>query len=338
MVAESLEAMAVAVTSALEKPHTEHRITRQSLPRASSIGPCVREQVLSVTEWERRPPPDVYLSQRFQRGHDIERIVRGQLIKAGFELYENQRPFTITERVDLTDGTINPEGWTMEICTGHTDGRIEWNGLRPVTEIKSLYPNVWVRVDAFEDFFAMGSFWSKWTNQILLYMYANDVIDGLMIIDDCLGHIKCLPVRLEDHLDRCEAALTVCRQAAVALENESIPDFHHDPLVCKSCWAREAGICKPPMSDGSIKVLSDAQTEDWLLRMDQAVEVAKAYNSIDRKFKDAMKARGDGVYVCGDFQVTVKVKPSPVYEIPDDVKAKFKKMGTRTYTTWERLT
>lgn len=332
----AISALADEVVAKIEAPHRKQKTYMKRNPRASGIGPCAREQALSITEWARRPVPDTWLSQRFQRGNEVEALVRRNLIDAGYELVENQTPFEIDERIGPA-GDRSSDGEDTLICTGHTDGKIAWEGEKPVTEIKSMNVNIWNRVNEFADFERMGSFWKRYTNQILLYMYANDETAGLFLLDDCMGHIKAIPVLLDDHLDKCEAALRTCRIASYAVASDTLPDFHPDTLECRKCWAREIGACKPAMEGEVITILDDAQTEEWLFSLEADKEAAKRFGTADRKFKDQMKGRGPGVYLCGDYSVTVTQKPSKSYDVPKEIKDQFASDSFRTYTVWERL-
>jgi len=314
---------------------SERKTFRQDHPRASSIGECAREIYHQIVDWAMKPPPSIALAARFGRGNDVEKIVTRQLIEEGWDIVEQQLPFEIKEKHPRQ----NSKDDDLIICTGHADLRIAWNGTKPVGEIKSLNPNVWARIDSIDDFVRMGGFWTRYTNQLPLYCYAHDEPLGLFILDDCLGHRKYLPMILEEHLDECEAALQKCRAAKLGTIAGEPPDFCTDPTACMNCWCREVGVCMPPLdfSGDGVHVLDDAELAADLLRLDELAEDAKERAAIDKRVKTAMKARGAGQYVAGEYLITVKARPRKAYDIPADVKAKYAREDETVYTTWARM-
>lgn len=304
---------------------SERRVYRQDHPRASSIGDCARAIFYDITQWQQRPPPNPELLQRFQRGHDVERVVNRELLADGWNVIEQQMPFEIVEpyahwgrAFGFDVGAKEPE---LIICTGHVDGRIEWNGLNPVVEIKSLNANVWGRIETAEDFKRMGSFWTRYPRQLLLYCYANNEPFGLFLLDDCLGHWKAISMILDEWLDECEAALVTARTAAIAAITGEPPPFCQNPLVCKDCWCKREGVCFPSLdfSETAINVIEDAEFADSLAQLAGLASCHQEYARLDKPFKDRMKLTGPGQYIVGDYLVTVK------------------KHKNSTRTTYERL-
>jgi hypothetical protein len=281
---------------------------RQDHPRASSIGNCAREVFYQITQWELKPTHDAELLFRFQRGSDVELIVKRELLGDGHEVVEAQRTFEIKEHV--------PElGKDLIICTGHIDGRIAHKGIKPVVEIKSLHPNVWARIETFEDFGRMGSFWARYPRQLLLYCYAHSEPDAMFLLDDCLGHWKLVPAFLEDHMDACERALQIAKTAAVAVETGTEPDFIDDPSECRRCWARQAGVCFPPLdhSADAVQIVNDELVGVDLARTAELREGGEEFNRLVKGIKNQFKARGAGRYLAGDFLVEVEVKSKKTF-------------------------
>lgn len=311
--------------------HVDRAQYRQDHPRASSIGECSREIYYQMTEWERRPPPTIELAHRFQRGRDVEKWVTRQLLDDGWDVCETNVPFEIRENL--------PNYGEQIILTGHCDGRIKWNGAKPVFDVKSLNPNIWNRVNSIGDFMTMGGFWAHYPRQILIYAYQYNESGGLLLLDDCLGHWKPIPVVLEDYLDETESALRKCKEAKVARLRGSPPPFHHDPAACLKCWAREAGVCFPPMSGGhGIRIIEDAELAEALLVMEQTEEAAKDYEAAKRRTDEQFKALGAGQYIVDDFLVKTKEQAHTSYPgIPQELKEPYKVVGKSYRTTFERL-
>lgn len=69
-------------------------------------------------------------------------------------------------------------------------------------------------------------------------------------------------------------------------------------------------------------------------RMSLLEDQAKEYGQIEKRVKEKMKEQGEGEFQVGKFRVTVESKPRVAYEIPADVKEKYKTEGSATFVTW----
>jgi hypothetical protein len=269
----------------------------QHVPRASSIGDCDREMVLSMTNWQLRPPPEPGLMAIFERGKVIEKVVLKQLSDLEFDVTLSQMASEIRDR----DGTL--------LCTLHIDGRIEWQGICPVFECKSLNQYTWASIDTAEDLAASKTAWArKYPRQLLLYMYAHDEPNGLFLCDDKSGHWKVIPMRLEDHLDTVETLLQRLRSVVDHKAAGTLPAFIDNPLICKACWCCKAGICLPPMdwSAGGIHIIDDMELALHFATVFDYEDEASEYGVAERAIKEHFKARGPGDYLVGSVEVHVK--------------------------------
>jgi len=289
------------------------RTSPQDHPRASAVGVCAREVYHQITDWQLRPQPDTTLLHRFQRGNEVESIVVRELLADGFYVHnylDEQITFEIRENLPEELQSHRDSYDSFIICRGHMDGRITWGDDKPVFEVKSLNPNVWGRIESVRDFFSMGSFWVKYPRQMLLYLYQAAEPFGLFILDDCLGHWKILPVVFDDFLDECEDALRTCRKAAIAARTGAPPPYHDDPTVCLECWARDVGVCSPPLDFTPAKFieLHGASINDdiWTTELNKAERAA--FNESDKRIKDTMKLYGPGMYVAGDWLIKCEQK------------------------------
>lgn len=317
-------------------------VYRQDHPRASAIGDCAREIYHQIKNWDKRPKPNLELQGRFNRGNEVQNIVVRDLLAEGWAVLETELPFEHRESLKGPTVGNRVQGWANQIiCTGHSDLRLAWNGMKPVGEIKSLNPNVYNRVNEMADFRRMGSFWTRYTHQLPLYCYAQNPPEelGLFILDDCMGHRKAIPMVLEDHLDECEEALQLCRAAKVGVLTGEPPPHCTDPTVCTKCWAREAGLCFPPINSDAdaIQIIDDAELAQSLARHEEIIEPGKEYNALDKAIKGRMKAHGAGEYVAGDFLVRVKAQSRRTYNVPDEVKQRYADTGAAIVTTWTRI-
>lgn len=296
------------------------RKSPQDHPRASSLGVCAREVYHQIADWQMRETFPVELLQRFRRGNEVESIVVRELLEDGFDVKAQQIAFELRETIH-SETERGFEYDNLIICRGHMDGRIGWDGDNPVFEVKSLNPNVWGRIETARDFLTMGSFWVKYPRQMLLYLYQAAEPYGLFILDDCLGHWKILPVILDEWLDECEDALQVCRAAAIAARTAEPPPFYNDPETCLECWARDAGVCSPPL-DFTPSKFTELHGEDFGLNLTLMAEWKEdhtLYAASDKAIKARMKLYGAGRYMAGNWLITCEIK------------------GGKFYTTWRRI-
>lgn len=303
----------------------------QYAPRASAIGKCPREMYYQVTAWDKRPPPSLELAARFRMGNVVEHAVVTDLRAMGFRITGEQTAFQIKEAW---------AGRDLIICTGTYEGRIGLNGAPGVIfEIKSLTDHVFDKVNALEDFTRMGDFWQRYPKQLLAYTYHVAEPEAMYVLRSLRGETKCIPIRLEDHLDICEQALRDCRAAAIGVAERVPPPFHKDPAVCMKCWAREAGVCAPPMdfSDAGIRIVDDPEIAEALRVMEQNDEAATEYDAAKKRVDEQFKARGAGQYMVGDYFVETKEGVSVTYKVPDEIRAPYRVEGKRFTTKWERV-
>lgn len=275
-----------------ERLATQGKQYRKTTNWASSIGECKREMFYSITEWDKKPVPDLHLLARFEEGREQERKILRRLLENGLDVIEGQKPIDIKDR----KGRV--------VISARLEGKVRWNGSKIPFEIKSLNPNVYARIDTVEDFNKME--WSRrYPIQMNLYLYAENAEQGLFILTDCLGHFKLIPCFLD--LDLVERVLTVCTEVMDAVESGNPPDFlRHKPNTCKKCWAF-GRVCQPPIEpQQGLELIDNSELLDALIRREQTEEAHHDYAVADKIIKDILK--GKPMVICGDYQITGEEK------------------------------
>ena len=298
---------------------------RQAGPRASNIGECAREVYHQCVDWERRPAFDTATLARFDRGHEIERIVTGQLLRGGWSPEGSQTPFELR---DITGEVY---------CSGHIDGRLRLaDGTKPVYEIKSINPNTWAQINTAEDWDRQKSpFWRRYPNQLLLYLFATGEEYGLWILDDCLGHLKVVPLVLLEWADRAERVLQTALAAHTGIKRGTPPDYCGNAEVCSRCWCREVGVCQPPMgAECELGVLNDVELEEMLAEHARLEEDGREWKRLDEAIKARLKPLAAGMYVAGGFACEVKKIATTQYQVPAEVRAEYKQTAEQTRCKW----
>lgn len=270
--------------------HLERHISAypRSNPIASDLSPCVRELVLQMTHWQERPLPTPELKARFERGNLIEDAVIRELGQLGISVRAERKPFEIKD----ARGRI--------ILRGKIDGFVEQERHEYPMEVKSLNPNVFQRVETVEDF-GRWTWGAKYPEQLMSYLYGENLEEGFFLLDDCLGHWKLLPVTLD--YAKMEAILKRCEQAVDHRDAGTLAEYHDDPAVCRRCWAF-GRICFPPIEQQGLQVLADPDFETKLERRQELHDAAKEYEALDKEVKASVKGK-DGL-VIGRFLIQGK--------------------------------
>lgn len=287
----------------------ERRIEKypRTNPIASDIGDCCREMVLSILHWQDRDLPSAELKARFERGNLVEDTVMRELSSLGISVRVERQPFEIRDKK------------MRLILRGKVDGFVRWQDADYPMEVKSLDPNVFRQVESVEDF-QRWTWASKYPRQLQAYLYANNLEEGFFLLDDCMGHWKLIPVKLdfaemEQILQRCEQAVE-CVEAIRAVPDEILllPGYHKDPAVCRRCWAF-GRVCTPPAEYHGLVMADDPEFEQALDRRGELQTAHKEYESLDKAIKERVKGQ-DGVVV-GAWLIQGKEIPRKGYTVQD---------------------
>ena len=262
---------------------------------ASDIGECQRESVLAIREWGQRPAFNPEIKARLERGNAIENLALAELAALGYQARVERKPFEIKN-----------DGGQL-LCRGRLDGFLEKDNRTFPFECKSLNPNVYNQINEQVDF-DRYFFFRKYPKQLQTYLYANNLDEGFWILDDCMGHWKLIPCRLD--YNRMEAILQHLEVVADHLEAKTLPDFHKDPSTCLKCWAR-GRICNPPFfgSEG-MQLIKDPELEQKLDRRADLDLFATEYDHLDKELKELLKEtmKPEQVFIIGKWMVKAEEK------------------------------
>lgn len=284
----------------------------QHVPRASAIDKCARAVYYQITAWEQRPKFEPEKLARFERGTVLEeRVVVPLISELGFKWLHGQQAFALR----------NVEGEV--ICTGHIDGKIRWRGQDVVVDVKTMHPNLWGK-DLTVPALLADPYCYRYVNQLLLYMDAHRAEAGLLVIDDCLGHWKLVPIFAADHRDltaqlkaRCELVMTQVRLGVA-------PAHHDDADHCRRCDWFAAKVCDAALdfSAGGIRIINSDELENALAIREITQGEKREFDAADRVIKKALSDLEDGQYLCGSFAIELSSKPRKGYTVQDGVTQK----------------
>lgn len=141
-----------------------------------------------------------------------------------------------------------------------------------------------------------------------MYLLANNLEEGFWILDDCMGHWKLIPCRLD--YERAEKTLKHVESAVDHLAQNTLPAFHGDPTVCFKCWAFKR-VCMPPFAAGEgMQVFDDPEFVEKLKRHQELDPAASEYDRLDREIKDFLKKamKPEQIFLIGDYLIKAEEK------------------------------
>lgn len=268
----------------------------------SAVEECDRMMVYSVTNPKDRAPIDTELKARFEAGEYQENQVNVELRQLGFEIVLQQEVIEIKDR----QGNV--------IGRGKIDGKILYHGHQIPVEVKSMHPQIFEALESLADFQKKPHL-RKYIRQMSMYLYGNNVEEGLFIVTDCLGHWKIFVVTL-DYAEG-EQILQRLERVHKALSEKQLPDrIQYREEVCGRCAF--ASICLPYILRDEMNVLLDEDLVTNLERREQTKDAKSEYERADKWVKEFLKKHEVKKGVAGEFLIIgktteVKEKLVPAY-------------------------
>lgn len=295
----------------LDRKQRERPTIKRTHVYASAYRECLRRMVLEMTEPEALPPFDVDTLARFVRGEDRERdlliaLTRvGQLTNPTFQVIGQQEHFELTDR----------QG--NKILSGKIDCNIAIEELLAPTEAKSWSVNLTQGINKFEDL--LNNRWTKsGAYQLLMYLLGKNQPIGFMLLDKP-GLPELLPVELEPNLELAEEFYAKSEVASKHAREGTLPDYHDEPSVCKTCPFYGA-VCNPPnLASGNMQVISDPYQLERIERFRALRKVLKEagleeYIKLDKSLKEDF--RGVEMALAGDALIKGKWGKQSRLELP----------------------
>lgn len=236
------------------------------------IGGCIRRGVYTRTAWQERELHDARVQLIFDEGNNQERQVLVDFALAGVQIIEQQSAWS----------------WDMYQITGHVDGIHVEDGVAYPVEIKSMSPNVFSRVNSFEDFKKKP--WTRsYMAQITLYMLFKNVDKGIFILKNkSTGELKQITVDLDYELG--EACLKTAEEINKHITEKTLPDRIQDREVCKNCPFKL--LCLPEISFGEpLKIVDDPMYEQRISEYLRLVEQSKQCDTLYELIREEAKAQ-----------------------------------------------
>jgi CRISPR/Cas system-associated exonuclease Cas4 (RecB family) len=287
---------------------------------ASAISECDREMCYSILNWEDKQMYDEHLQARFDKGRQEEKNVIIELMDMGYDIQNTQLPIAVKNR----KGEV--------ICTGKLEGRIRppsWKK-KFVFEIKSMHPDIFKQINTYDDL-DKKPWLRRYKRQIQVYLFGHNEEMGLLILTDCLGHWKIIPV----YLDYGEAEFIIQRLERnwEFIKKNKLPNkmkFKNE--ICSRCNFNH--ICLPDLENTMAELVDSKDIEAQLERRKELHPLAREYNKIDEELKEVYKKSKRDVIIGINWRIITTRSEYQAFDsklVPDSVQLKY--MGTK-----ERIT
>jgi CRISPR/Cas system-associated exonuclease Cas4 (RecB family) len=245
------------------------------------------------------------LAMVFSEGRDQERIVKRDLMDAGFDVYEQQSQMV----------------WPEFQIVGHQDFSIRQPGFGGVhVDVKSCAPFTFDSIDSVEDLLNhKWSFVRHWYSQLVLYMVLqNCETYWLMLKNKSTGKLKVIELRLNDDAYReAERMIAKAKRVNEAVAKGQEPELAQkitDPSVCSEC--EFFNVCLPDMGFKGKAVMLSAEEigelESMLERRAELESAASEYDSVDKEIKETIKevaGTESDVVLVGEWIASIKRTP-----------------------------
>lgn len=244
---------------------------------------------------------DEYVQARMNAGSERETVIIRELMGLGYEWVHGQQKFE-----DKKLGVV-----------GKIEGRLKKDGWIVPVEIKTMNPNMWGRINTVEDLF--DKWWTKkYFYQVQTYLWGNNEPVMLLLLDDCLGHWKIIPVPLD--YDRAELMAQQYERVEAAVQSGVDPEpIPYDAEICGGCNFKH--VCPVPVSFGDGLRPLGPDVADLITTVESYADFAKAHENAKKELKEALK--GHDMAIAGNWGITGKEINVKGREVPARTQAPY---------------
>lgn len=261
---------------------------------------------------EKRREIGAELAMIFSEGNDQARMVKRDLVDAGFEVSGEEEQML----------------WPRYQISGRRDLLLWKPGMKEKVrvEVKSTSPWTFAGINSAEDIRKSSKDWLvKWWRQVALYMVLQGVERyWLLLKNKQNGKIKIIEFRMDDEiLQAAEAMLQKAERVNRLIQIGEQPPTESkisDADYCSECPFFDT--CLPDLAFGpGAAMLTDEQATDLAAMLDRREELsaaAKEYDEVDKEAKGTVKAlelAGYNKVVAGDWICSVKETAKKEYTV-----------------------
>ena len=278
---------------------------------ASELGhPCDRFLYYARVNWRERKPKSPDTIARLREGRDQEDRVIRVLEEAGYRVKLEQLPLQ----------------WEAFRIKGKIDGVVFADSTSFPIEAKSISPWYWDQVRTLEEIKRHPKFWiRKIPGQLNLYLLMKEESAGILVLSTFGKIPRIIPMELDYELgESClRQAERVNRAIELGIPPEKIP---YSTDICGLCDFEH--ICMPV---GLSRTDSVDFTPDDVLKLRRLLELEQYYREYNKLKQELIgsKEKPGKFYgkntIIDDIEISIRVVKQTYYDVPNDIKAQYRK-------------
>lgn len=283
--------------------------------------PCDRFLVYARLHWRDRKTKTIDSLFRLKEGIDQEGKLSDLLVKAGFRFKYGQMPLQ----------------WDKFQIRGRIDGVIPSRGRKEYpAEVKSVSPWYWESTSSVDKIRNHNKFWiNRIPSQLNLYLLMKDAPGGFLILITFGQKPRILPMLIDYELG--ELDLQQAERINAHVETKEFPQrIPYASEICGLCDFEH--LCQP-MKFAEITEATPEQIKD-LKRYLEISPYYYEYSKLKKKLIGDKDKPGDfwgKNTLVEDIEVSSSKYDQTYYDVPDAIKAKFKKTRKATRTKIGRI-
>jgi CRISPR/Cas system-associated exonuclease Cas4 (RecB family) len=277
--------------------------------RASELGhECLRYLVLNRTRWQEKTLHDARLQMIFDMGRAVEDLVYQDLREAGFVIVEQQRPFS----------------WAKYQITGSIDFKLSIDGQVYPVEVKSAAPGVFASINSIADMLHHKyPYMRKYPAQLTLYLLMDNKERGLFLFKNkSTGELKEIWMDLDYNF--AESLVQKAEAINKHVAEGTLPEpMEYKEDICGECPFIH--ICLPDRIGKEVEVTEDSELLELANRYFELKPGAKEFDEVNERINKLVEGREK--ILVGDYFIEGKWVDKPKYDIPPEVRDKYKVPG-----------
>jgi CRISPR/Cas system-associated exonuclease Cas4 (RecB family) len=245
------------------------------------------------------------LQMIFDMGRSVEDLVMQDLREAGFQVIEQQRPFS----------------WAKYQITGTIDCKLAIDGQVYPTEIKSAAPHPFATINSIEDMRKNKyEYMRRYPAQLTLYLLMDNKERGLFLFKNkSTGELK--EIWLDLDMDFAESLIQKAEAINKHVAEGTLPEpIEYNEDICGNCGY--VHICMPDRIGKEVEISENTELLELVMRYAALKPGAKEFDEVNDRINKLVE--GKEKILVGDYFITGKWITRATYDIPAEIKSQYK--------------